>query len=408
MNSLQEKIGGPEHQIEADLILQCARTAIDTGRVRDLLTSPERKPDWSFILKVAGRNGLLPLVSSNLLRQLPGCLDEDVRSKLSGFLNDHVRNNFYQSTKVIEICELLDSAGIPALAFKGPTLAVQAYGDVSLRHFVDLDLLVQPRHFDEAVTVLRSAGYHPVEKASLLKRKTRFFTRKKDVGLVSEDRRVRIELHWKLSGTHFAMPLEIDQLWKRLDSVTMGGTKLNALPFSDLFAYLCLHGSRHGWGKFLWVADINELINAVEAQGTQIDWHDVRQHARKHGCEKALELGIVLIEKFFGRRMDYPDIERILTDERLTVIARRIGENAFAERDAPMEMSEWYAYHLSLREKMSDRLRTRMVYLIWYLKIAVKPNELDEAVFHLPGMFYPLYYIIRPVRLTLTRRRKVS
>src|SRR5690606_4099976 len=145
--------------------------------------------------------------------------------------------------------ETLEAEGIPILPFKGPSLSMQAYGDISLRQFVDLDILVKPRHFDKAIRVLKNAGYVPITESSWLKRKSLFFTRKKDIGLVSTDRKVRIELHWKLSGTHFAMPLEIDQLWRRLETVDIGGKKLRSLPLRDLFVYLCLHGSRHGWEK---------------------------------------------------------------------------------------------------------------------------------------------------------------
>jgi hypothetical protein len=135
-----------------------------------------------------------------------------------------------------------------------------------------------------------------------------------------------------------------------------------------------------------------------------IDWFKVRRHARDHGCEKALELGLFLIKCFFDRRVEYPQIDRVLKDKTYEKIAEYVRRNAFAVHDHSMEMGEWYAYHLSLKEKMSDRFRMRMVYLAWYLKVAVKPNEIDEAVFRLPASFYPLYYVIRPIRLTLSKR----
>jgi hypothetical protein len=366
-------------------------------------SSLDRSLNWQYIVKVAGRNGLLPLVSSNLLRKCSDLLDEEIREGLSEFLSDHTRNNFFQTKKVIEICETLEAAGIPVLPFKGPTLAMQAYGDISLRQFVDLDILVQPRHFDRAVTILERHGYLPIEKVTWLKRKSLFFTRKKDLGLVSADGQVRVELHWKLSGTHFAMPLEIDQLWQRMEILAVAGTDLRSLPFADLLVYLCLHGSRHGWSKFQWISDINELTREVEKPGAKIDWFEVRNHARKHGCEKALELGLFLIERFLGKRTGYPEFDRIIKDKVFNDIAGSVSKHAFADHDRSMEMGQWYSYHLSLKEKMSDRFRVHLVYLVWYLRIAIRPNEVDEAVFKLPALFYPLYYVIRPVRLTLTR-----
>lgn len=397
-----ENLCAVDRETESALILECSRTSVDSEKVRGILSDTHRQLSWPFIFKIAGRNGVLPLVSSNLLREFHEILDEEIRAALSEFLGGHVRNNLLQTSKLVEIYNLLEAAGIPMLPFKGPSLAVQAYGDISLRQFVDLDILVQPRHFDEAVKVLQKAGYIPIDKATWLKRKGRFFTRKKDLGFVSEDRQIRVELHWKLSGTHFAMPVEIDELWKRLETVRLGGTDVRSLPFADLFVYLCLHGSRHGWEKFSWVCDINELIRETEISG-EINWEDVRQQARRYGCEKTVELGLFLMHSFFGTTIDYPEVARILNDKVLSDIGSKIKGNAFSPTDKSMEIGDWYLYHLSLKEKKADRLRTRMVYLFWYLKVAIKPNELDEAVFKLPALFHPLHYLIRPIRLGFTK-----
>lgn len=398
---------GTGKDLEIEILLRCSQVDVDVERVRELLNSSSGL-DWEFILDVAGRNGVLPLVSWNLLCKLTECLNSDIRSRLSQFLQGHTQNCLHQSTKMINICEQLDGAGIPALPFKGPTLAVQAYGDIALRQFVDLDILVLPRDFDDAVNVLQAAGYEPLEHATWINRKIRFFTRKKDVGLISDNGRVRVELHWKLSGTHFAMPLEIDQLWKRLDKVVVGGRELRTLPFHDLFVYLCLHGSRHGWEKILWICDLCELITRTEKTRGRIHWNAVRQHARDHGCENAVELGLFLVHSFFGRSVDYPEVNRILNNEVYASIADRIRHTTLTTRDRTMQMREWYAYHLILKEKTTDRLRTRMIYLLWFLKVAVKPNRLDEAVFRLPWLFYPLYYVIRPIRLMFARWRKAG
>lgn len=392
------------NKIEIAIVLECSQTRVDSEKIRRILADLERTVDWPFVFKVADRNGLLPLVTTNLLRNFSDLLDEELRAELSEFLSDHIRNNLLQIRKVIELSQMLDAAGVPMLAFKGPTLSMQAYGDISLRQFVDLDMLVRPRDFDKAVDLLQDAGYVPIEKVSWLKRKRLFFTRKKDLGLISADRQVRLELHWKLSGTHFAMPFEIDQLWQRLECIEIAGSELRSLPFNDQFVYLCLHGSRHGWEKLLWICDINELIHATKESGARIDWFKLREHARTHGCEKAVELGLFLIESFFGRRTNYPGIDRVLSDKVFADIAANVRKNAFTSGDRSMERSEWYTYHLSLKEKTSDRLRIHLVYLIWYLKVALKPNEMDEAVFRLPALFYPLYYLIRPIRLTLTKR----
>lgn len=392
-----------EHKVESEIILACAQTTVDTEKLREMFANLDRPLDWSYIFKIAGRNGLLPLVGSNLLEKVPEYLDNDIRKALAEFRLEHTRNNFLQTTRLIDICEMLEGNGIPVLPVKGPMLSMQAYGDLSLRQFVDLDILVQPKHFGKAVELLQSCGYTPIERVSWLRRKSLFFTRKKDVGLVSEDGNVHIELHWKLSGTHFAMPFEIDGLWQRIERRQIAGADLRALPFDDLFVYLCLHGSRHNWANLLWICDINELALQAE-RSSSFDWLGVRQHARIHGCEKAFELGLFLINYFFGQKVGFPELDRVLRRPVFQEIADKVRDSVFGSLNGLKEMSDWYSYHLSLKEKKLDRLRIHLVYLIWYVNVATKPNELDEAVFKLPALFYPLYYLIRPIRLAFTKR----
>jgi hypothetical protein len=54
---------------------------------------------------------------------------------------------------------LLESYEIPAIAYKGPTLAVSAYGNLSLRQFGDLDILVQDRAYERARQLLIKQGF---------------------------------------------------------------------------------------------------------------------------------------------------------------------------------------------------------------------------------------------------------
>ncbi|MEK7856765.1 MAG: nucleotidyltransferase family protein, partial [Acidobacteriota bacterium] len=52
------------------------------------------------------------------------------------------------------------------LPFKGPLLALQAYGDISMRRFGDLDVLVKPKHFKAAVDLLSANGFVPLNEVS--------------------------------------------------------------------------------------------------------------------------------------------------------------------------------------------------------------------------------------------------
>jgi len=49
--------------------------------------------------------------------------------------------------------------GIEMLNWKGPTLAIQAYGDLSLRQFIDIDTLVKHEDLEKAKAILLENGF---------------------------------------------------------------------------------------------------------------------------------------------------------------------------------------------------------------------------------------------------------
>ena len=385
--------------IEQSLILECSRNEMSPAQINRVKTILEAELDWDLILNNAYLNGVLPLVSANLLQKFGNLLPDEIREKLALQFQAHARKNLFLTARLLEIVGTLFQSGIPILPFKGPVLAMRAYGNLSLRQFVDLDLLVQPKHFDEAVRKILGHGYKAVSKVPWLKRKARFFAYQKDIGLLSEDLTTRVELHWKLSGSHFALPFELNQLWERLEEIDLGGVRLKTLAFPDLFIYLCLHGSRHGWERLAWICDLHELIKSEQKSGKRIDWREIQLHGQRHGCEKVIELGLFLIHDFFGMKTEFPVWKQVEKNETFKKISRQIQNKIFAKSQTSTEIGDWYLYHLSLKEKKTDKLKLHFHYFSWYLRLVLTPNLLDKAVFNLPPIFYPLYYVLRPSRL---------
>ena len=65
------------------------------------------------------------------------------------------------TAELIKIMDLYRSQGIQAMPYKGPVLAVQAYGDVTLREFDDLDIVLRQRDMAKANDAIQGAGYRP-------------------------------------------------------------------------------------------------------------------------------------------------------------------------------------------------------------------------------------------------------
>ena len=386
----------PPISTEAEVILLCSRRAdlseAERARISSRLSGPL---DIDALFGLAYKHGVLPLVCHKLLQNFSSDLTPDAREAAGEFCRHHAMRNVSMTGKLVEILRALETAGIPAVPFKGPTLSMQVYKSIALRQFIDLDILVMPKHFDRAVKLLLDSGYELHSNGAASIPGAFRINRRKDVSLVRPDDKIRVELHWKLSGSYFAMPLQLNRLWTRMDKSILGGVPVSTLPFNDLFVYLCLHAARHGFERLEWICDINELI----LNETNADWESIRKHARVHGCEKVLELALFLVYDLFGTRPEYPEFGRIARDKLLMKTAVLIRRRLFTEPAGSNEIGDWYVYHLMLKEKRRDRVKLHLFYLAWYLKLLFRPNSADKTVFGLPSSFYPLYFVLRPARL---------
>lgn len=383
---------------EINLLLICSQR-ISSGELSERVAPIlEKDLDWDFLFRVSYRNGIFPLVFGNLLKASPDAIPDEVRSSVSSTLKEHTENNMFLTGQTLRILRRFASAGIPLLPFKGPLLSIQAFGDPGLRTYGDLDLLVQPKHLNEAITLLQTSGFEAVTSATWLQKSNWYISRQKDVHFVDAAGRTVLELHWKLSGSHFGLPKEMNRLWERLEWVDLAGMRVPNLSFNDLLIYLCLHGSRHSWERFGWICDVYYLITSH----SDVDWESILIESRQLGCENVVALGLKLMEKFFGYRI--PDAfarsagQNPIFDEMVAEIRGRI----FAPEALQVELGDRYAYHLKLKERRLDKWKLHVHYLSWYLRIIITPNQMDRDVFHLPRGMFPLYYLTRPFRLALT------
>jgi hypothetical protein len=74
---------------------------------------------------------------------------------------------------------------------------------------------------------------------------------RKDLGFAHQESAIPVELHWRLFLNPHAMPEGPIMAASRV--VPLMGT----MGEEDLFAYLCLHGALHWWGRLKWLADVN-------------------------------------------------------------------------------------------------------------------------------------------------------
>lgn len=255
---------------------------------QEVPTLPEEDPDWELVRSIARRHHVIPLVYEGLSA---ADASSSALPSLREYVQRNTKRNLQLARELIRIVEDFEDAGVRAIPFKGPVLAVLAYGDLNRRTFLDLDLLVHPDDVLEAGRVLRANGYEPNDEFEMLLRWGRTFPLLTDVGECSfhHPRHGEIELRWKHG--HWANPLEasFDEWWRRRGTATLAGRDLPVLSPEDRILILATHGNKHAWRRMAWIADVSASLRAGD-----FDWDAVERRARSWGREVALHVAIAL------------------------------------------------------------------------------------------------------------------
>src|SRR5438105_13117998 len=128
---------------EEEIILCYARTGVSGAahaRVERLISEPL---NWRRIDELAARHRIRPLLYRHLKAQpkrppIPPAIWKQIE-KHAYFT---VGRNLAQTYELTRILKLLRAENIQAIPFKGPVMGSRIYGNVGLREFFDLDLLV--------------------------------------------------------------------------------------------------------------------------------------------------------------------------------------------------------------------------------------------------------------------------
>jgi Uncharacterised nucleotidyltransferase len=285
---------------------------------------------------------------------------------------------------LVSVLDLLEGERIPALAFKGPSLAHLAYARPELREYLDLDLLVAAEHVREARELLLARGYKDSYENQSGPVRAKFLVGDQLCLIAVAEGHPAVELHWRLGRARFPFGLTQEELWIRAQRVEVGGRAISTMGAEDLLVYLCLHGAKHLWSRFRWVAD---LAHWARRAGPTLDWDRVEQTARAAGAGPALEQGLAVARGLLG----------VLTPHRSPRGAAALVEPIRAcwlrEPQVP-----WDKLGQSWRLAQGRRARLRVA-----LNFLLDPDDHEfEDLPALPPVLFPLYRAYRVQRLART------
>lgn len=333
--------------------MACAHTEPDSEAVERIRETAKDGEGWIGLLLAAGRHGLIPLVYWNLNRYAPSAPPAGLMNQLASQFQSNKERNQVLVAELLDIIDALESQDISVLPFKGPVLASQVYGDLAFRQFSDLDLLVPEDRIPKTVELLQGRGYEVVTPQGLtFATLSAAMPGRKDVGLYSTRRDIKIDLHWRLTGSQFPTDADSPGFWDRLQHTQLNGATVRNLPMDDLLLYLCVHGSRHGFHRLDWVVDIAELVRC----GPAIDWISLYERARATQIDHMLNLGLLLADDL----LQCPVPAKVHTASHRDWTARRLADHVSRRiTQAPQNHNGWeeLCFHIALRKGLWSKFR---------------------------------------------------
>src|SRR5260370_31279030 len=122
-----------EHQI----LILIARRGFAREASDQLCELLQADLDWEYLLRLADRHCLIPLLYVHLNEAASSSVSPQVMSQLRNVNHRNTRSNLFRTGELIKVLEFLEANDVQAIPFKGPTLALWGYGDVGLRQFGD-------------------------------------------------------------------------------------------------------------------------------------------------------------------------------------------------------------------------------------------------------------------------------
>ena len=377
---------------EVELLLCCVRTRTNPEMSRRIREAAQKEIDWFQLIRLALRHGTLPLLYWNLNRICPNIVPRGVLEPLRVRHEAEAAEGRLLAEELVGILGLLNAEDIPAVPYKGPALAVRLYGDLSLRGFGDLDIVICERDALRARRLLIDRGYMPgrVDAEEL----SQYLRVNYEMPFCRADGKVRLDLHWRYTPRSECLAGDPERFLQHLETISIAGEEVQSLRLETYLLVLSMHAAKHQWAQLKLICDIAEILAVPD-----LDWHYVLHEADDLGLKRALGTGLLLAQGLLGAAVPPKLAQDLKIDRTAKALAAQARTRLFEEPGERWGLQPDIASQLELRERFRDRTE---IFLRNFLP-KLKPNERDRAFLPMPRSLSVAHYIVRPVRLALKR-----
>jgi hypothetical protein len=351
-------------------------THADTG----WRSAVEKHPDRESLAAAADQHGVLPLFARSLSRA--GISYEIAQSRA----REIAFRNLSLAAELVRVIGALRNIGVQALAYKGPILGQQLYGDVALRQFRDLDILIAPADVLRTRDALYQLGYQETERSSSTLLRSHIVSQC-EWQMRAMHSGTAIELHWALFPRYFSFHLPVTELDQAGVTIEIAGERVRTLDILHLALVLSVHGTKHFWSRLGWLVDFAIVLRDYAV----IDAEKLLNEASRRGIKRVLLISAALANRIL--RLELPEAfqnaisadpnSRVLADQ----MTRILGGAEMASEDLLTET----ILLVRSRERWSDRAKI-------VSRLAFTPGPQEWRSIALPGWAKCLYLPLRVSR----------
>ncbi|MDJ1173971.1 nucleotidyltransferase domain-containing protein [Roseofilum capinflatum] len=387
--STPTKIDSSENQF----LLCCIRSQLNSAKASDVQDLLRTDLDWDILLQNAVNQNVFMLLYRTLKQNQSQGVPLSVFERIENEAQKRMTYNLFLTNKLLQTLKLFAEHKIQAIPFKGPIWAHLAYGNMGLREFSDLDVLVRPEDYSKAKDVLIEQGYYDKHFGGL----------EESIGeaqMVLPDGRVNIDLHYKLTPQNFYLQIEKESFFDNLQTLSLSGKEVATFSPENCLALGYLQGAKDSWNSLKRICDFGALIQTYP----EANWQKVIAQCGTDENDRVFLLGIAIAQTYLQVSLPERFSEKLKQFPEVVKLARQHEAYMYHKN---MEYS-YIFYIVSLWEKREITLWSKLQYV---LKITFRVNASDREALALPRFLFFLYYPLRIVRLIKTYKidpKKIS
>ncbi|MCM3650405.1 nucleotidyltransferase family protein [Metabacillus litoralis] len=349
--------------------------------------------NWEHFIEQTMHHRIYPLLYPKLKSLDENLIPSYVIQNLYQKYKQNTFNMLHLSAEMEKVSKVFTEDKISLLFLKGPVIAHDLYGDISLRTSSDLDFLIPIDELEKAESLLINLGYVKDDYIETVLNDWKW--RHHHVTYFHPQKRIKLEIHWRLNPGPGKEP-SFHDLWERKRKCKLTSFPVYLLGKEDLFLFLVSHGARHGWSRLRWLVDIHQIME----QG--IVWERAFKLLKTYHYRQVGAQALILATQLFNtKKID--EINPLLKSERSQGLAQEaifyLERMVNLHNDpVPEDVSLYHSRHLfSLMSK-----RQKALFILSFLH----PYPEDAKILPLPKQLHFLYFPLRPFLWALRKKRK--